>query len=138
MIAVVITPETLPPLFPEWQRTDIGAELVFHGIVRDEEQGRPIRALYYEHYAGMAERQLERLAAEAAAIFDLDYLVCIHRVGEIAAGEASLRVVMRARHRAAALEAMAWFISALKRDVPIWKWGVAPDGTRFPSSGAGA
>lgn len=138
MISILITSDPLPALAPEWQRTDFGAELVFHGIVRDVEQGRPIRALYYEHYSGMAERELERLAADATAQFGLLDLICIHRIGEVAAGEASLRVVMRARHRAATLDAMAWFINALKRDAPIWKWGVAPDGSRFPSGSGGA
>ena len=137
MIAISLTPHPLGPLDPRWERTDFGAELVFHGVVRDTEGGRPITALYYEHYAGMAEQELHTIAAAAAERFDLDDLLCVHRVGEVPAGEASLRVVMRARHRAATLEAMAWFIQQLKTDVPIWKWGVAPGGERFPSGKGG-
>ncbi|GAB4312218.1 MAG: hypothetical protein Kow0059_02590 [Candidatus Sumerlaeia bacterium] len=137
MIDIQITTVEFEPLPARCGRTDCGAELVFHGVVRDSEGGEPITALFYEHYPGMAEKELRRLADEAVMRFGLDDLICHHRVGVVPAGEASLRVVMRARHRGAVLDAMAWFISALKRDVPIWKWGVRADGSRFPSQGGG-
>ena len=44
-----------------------------------------------------------------------------------------MRVTIRSTHRAEGLEAMAYFISALKKRVPIWKWAVTADGERFPS-----
>ena len=62
-------------------------------------------------------------------------LACTHRVGLVGVGEISVRVVARAPHRAEALAALAGFVDALKTDVPIWKWGVRPDGSRFPSAG---
>jgi molybdopterin synthase catalytic subunit len=112
---------------------DSGAELVFRGIVRPEEGGRAIVALDYEHYADMAARELQRLAEEAAVRFGLHEVRCVHRVGRVGVGEPSLEVVIRARHRAETLDAMAWFIGELKQRVPIWKWGVTASGERFPS-----
>jgi len=37
------------------------------------------------------------------------------------------------KHRKASLDAMEWFIAEIKKEVPIWKWGVKPDGSKFPS-----
>jgi molybdopterin synthase catalytic subunit len=117
---------------PEAAR-DAGAELVFRGIVRPEEGGQAIVALDYEHYPDMAARELRRLAEETADRFRLHELRCVQRVGRVGVGEPSLEVVIRARHRAETLDAMAWFIGELKLRVPIWKWGVTGSGGRFPS-----
>lgn len=135
MSAVVeIVSGPLPPLEPAPARSDAGAEIVFHGRVRDSEADEPIVALFYEHYEGMAERELRRLAGEAIDRFGLLDLRCLHRVGEVKVGEPSLRVAIRSRHRAEGIEALEWFVRTLKVRVPIWKWGVTADGRRFPSS----
>ncbi len=129
-----ITEDPLPPLEPDDSRVKLGAELLFHGRVRDEEEGRPIVALEYERYEGLAEKELERVALDTVERFPIDQLVCWHRIGRVGVGEASLRVVVWSCHRVEGLEAMAWFISSLKHRVPIWKWAVTADGERFPST----
>ncbi len=113
-----------------------GAEVIFHGRVRGEEQGREIVALDYEAYAEMAEKELQAIGEEVVEEFSIQDLCCDHRVGEVPVGEVSLRVVVWSRHRGAALEAVAWFVKQLKERVPIWKWGITADGERFPSRGA--
>ncbi len=113
--------------------TDSGAELIFIGRVRDTENGVPIVALDYEYYPVMAENKLEEIARKAMDHFDIQDLDCIHRIGSVPVGEASVKIAIRSRHRKAALLAMDWFINALKKDIPIWKWGIASDGKRFPS-----
>ncbi len=124
----------LPPFEPKDDRLDDGAELLFHGRVRQTEHGRPIVALDYEHYPEMAERELDRLVERALTRFDgVSALRCWHRVGEVPVGEASLRVVVWSAHRAEGFSCLAWFIDRLKRDVPIWKWALTADGERFPS-----
>ena len=100
-----------------------GAELQFYGRVREIENGKPIIALDYEYYKGMAEKELQTLGEKTMCEFSISKLDCIHRVGKIPVGEASLRVIIWSKHRLEALEAMAWFISQLKTDVPIWKNG---------------
>lgn len=123
----------LPPWTSVDDRPEDGSELLFHGRVRGEERGRPIVGLDYEHYEGMAEQELRTLAEEAAERFPISALHCWHRIGHVPVGEASLRVVVWSAHRAEGLECLGWFISELKRRVPIWKWAVTPDGARFPS-----
>lgn len=101
----------------------LGAELRFNGIVRDMEDGARIAALQYEHYEGMAEQELLRLAGVAVERFSLDALHCVHRVGRIPVGESAVVVLVRSKHRGESLEAMAWFMDELKKVVPIWKVG---------------
>ena len=90
-------------------------------------------ALEYEVYPGMAEKELNALARETARRYPVHGLVCQHRTGRVAVGEIALQVLIRSRHRAEGFEALAWFILELKKKVPIWKWAVAPDGSRIPS-----
>ena len=98
-----------------------GAVVVFDGVVRPLEDGRTLEALDYEAYRPMADRQLERLAAEAAARHGLVACLAWHSVGRVAVGEASFRLVVASAHRREALAAMDWFIDVMKKDVPIWK-----------------
>ncbi len=98
-----------------------GAKLVFEGIVRGEEAGRPIRALRYEAYRPMADRELERLALDAVRRFGVERVEAEHGLGEVPVGGCSFRLTIHARHRQEALAAAAHFIDAMKRDAPIWK-----------------
>ncbi|MDP6571200.1 MAG: molybdenum cofactor biosynthesis protein MoaE [Candidatus Marinimicrobia bacterium] len=109
---------------------DNGAELHFIGKVRSWENEKAITALEYEYYPGMAEKELQKLGEEVLDTFPIQSLKCIHRVGVIPVGEASLLVVIESPHRKEALEAMAYFISTLKKDVPIWKYAHFIDGSR--------
>lgn len=109
-----------------------GAELVFFGRVRETERGSRILGLRYEYYPTMAEAELARLARQALEQFAISALRCDHRVGDVPIGDASLQVVIHSKHRAEALQAMAWFVSELKRSVPIWKWAIYPDGRVEP------
>jgi len=120
--------------FPsEDNRQQDGAELVFNGRVRATEDDKNITALEYEYYEGMAEAELTQLAEEAMNKFPIHDLFCRHRIGRVDVGESSLHVSIWSKHRREGLDAMDWFISELKKRVPIWKWAILEDGTRIPS-----
>ena len=114
-------------------RRDEGAELVFNGRVRSTENGKLILALEYEHYSGMAEKELNGLAEKTVEKFPLRDLFCRHRIGRINIGETSLHVAIWSKHRKEGLEAMTYFITELKKRVPIWKWAILQDGEKVPS-----
>ena len=114
-------------------RKEDGAELVFNGRVRNMERGKEIIALEYEQYEGMAELELKEIAKRTCKKFPIKDLFCRHRIGIINVGEISLHVVIWSKHRREGLEAMNWFISELKKHVPIWKWAIMIDNTRVPS-----
>ena len=121
-----------------------GAVVVFEGIVRNHTRSRRTLFLDYEAYEEMALKQLQILADQAKAQFQIREVAIVHRLGRLEIGETSVLIVVASAHRAAAFEACHWLIDTLKRTVPIWKkeyfedGAVWSDGEPFPEHlGAG-
>ncbi len=122
-----------------------GAAVEFEGEVRNHSRGRRTLFLEYEAYEEMALKQMESLAEQALAQFQVRDVALVHRLGRLEIGETSVLIVVASAHRAAAFEACRWLIDTLKRTVPIWKKehfedGVVwADGEPFPTEvGAGS
>ncbi len=108
-------------------RTDIGAVVTFTGLCRDE-AGR-LAALELEHYPGMAEAEIARVASEAMARWPLQGLTAIHRHGRIEPGQNIVLVVAASSHRQAAFEAANFLMDYLKSRAPFWKKEYRADGS---------
>jgi molybdopterin synthase catalytic subunit len=108
-------------------RHDIGAVVSFAGLCRDE--GGRLAALELEHYPGMAEAEIARVAEEAARRGPLFGLVAIHRFGLIKPGEQIVLVIATSSHRRAAFEAADFLMDYLKTRAPFWKREHLADGT---------
>jgi molybdopterin synthase catalytic subunit len=106
----------------------MGGIVVFVGAVRDAARGRAIRHLEYEAYPGMAEREMERIADEAAGRWPGARVAIAHRTGHLEIGEVAVVVAAAAPHRAEAFAACRFAIDTLKERVPIWKKEFAADG----------
>jgi molybdopterin synthase catalytic subunit len=76
----------------------------------------------------MAEREMERVAEEAARRWPDARLAIGHRAGHLEIGEIAVVVAAAAPHRAEAFEACRFAIDTLKQTVPIWKKEFATDG----------
>ncbi|WP_265515537.1 molybdenum cofactor biosynthesis protein MoaE [Nitratireductor luteus] len=100
-------------------RHDIGAVVTFTGLCRDE--GGRLAALELEHYPGMAEAEIERVAREAAERWPLTGLTVIHRHGMMKPGANIVLVVAASAHRKAAFEAADFLMDYLKSRAPFWK-----------------
>ncbi len=112
---------------------DAGAELAalagdgaggvasFIGVVRAESGGQKLVAMRLEHYPGMTETMLARLADAAMARWALTGCTIIHRIGRLTPGANIVLVAAASRHRAEALAATAYLIDRLKTDAPFWK-----------------
>lgn len=98
-----------------------GAVCTFTGTVRDHSDAGSVTGLTYEAWHELAEQRLAELANEMLARWPLCRVAIVHRVGELAVGEASVIVAVSAAHRAEAFEACRHGIERLKADVPIWK-----------------
>jgi molybdopterin synthase catalytic subunit len=108
-------------------RPDVGAVVTFSGLCRDE--GGALLALELEHYPGMAEAEITRIAHEAAARWPVTGLTAIHRVGKIAPGGNIVLVIAASLHRHAAFEAASFLMDFLKTDAPFWKKEHRTDGS---------
>ena len=108
-------------------RADMGAVVAFTGFCRDE--GGRLAALELEHYPGMAEAEIARIAQEAERRWPLLGLTVIHRVGKIQPGEGIVLVLAASAHRRAAFEAAEYLMDYLKTRAPFWKREHLKDGT---------
>jgi molybdopterin synthase catalytic subunit len=108
----------------DWEMTpreEEGAQVRFLGTVRSLEAGTPIRALEYEAYAPMAEKELQRIGREVLALHGAIRLAVVHRLGEVPVGEAAVAIGVTAAHRQAAITCLGDFLDRMKSTVPIWK-----------------
>jgi molybdopterin synthase catalytic subunit len=110
--------------------SNVGAVVTFCGLCRDED-GR-LSALELEHYPGMAEAEIGRIADEAVRRWPLTGLTAIHRHGRIEPGENIVLVVAASSHRQAAFEAAAFMMDFLKTRAPFWKREHLADDTPGP------
>ncbi len=100
-------------------RADIGAVVAFTGYCRDE--GETLAVLELEHYPGMAEEEIAKIAREASRRWPLLGLTVIHRTGKIAPGEPIVLVLTASEHRQAAFDAASFLMDFLKTRAPFWK-----------------
>ncbi|AQS62157.1 Molybdopterin synthase catalytic subunit [Rhizobium rhizogenes] len=105
----------------------IGAVVAFTGLCRDD--GGTLAALELEHYPGMAEAEIGRIAKLAIERFNLLGLTAIHRHGKIAAGENIVLVIAASSHRQAAFDGANFVMDYLKTSAPFWKKEHGKDGT---------
>jgi molybdopterin synthase catalytic subunit len=98
-----------------------GAMTTFVGATRNTNDGRQVIRLEYECYAGMAEKEMVKIAAEVLARWPVIKVAMIHRLGRVDIGEASVAIAVSSGHRHAAFEACHYAINQLKETVPIWK-----------------
>lgn len=109
-----------------------GASANFIGWVRDDPQGgEPLQALRLEHYPGMTEQAMRRLAETACERFQLDKVLMWHRCGDLRVGDPIVVVAAEAAHRRAALDAVDFLMDHLKSCVPFWKQETHGGGQRW-------
>jgi molybdopterin synthase catalytic subunit len=121
MVRLQSAPIDVPALIADTRGDGDGAVSLFLGTVRNVNAGRRVLFLEYEAYAGMAEREMERIAGDAVGRFGVARVSIVHRTGRLEIGEASVAIAVAAPHRAAAMAACTFVIDTLKTSVPIWK-----------------
>ena len=114
-------PLELEKLLQETEDPGSGGLVIFCGTVRNENDGKRVRAITYEAHVPLAEKVLREIEEEALSRFDVRRCRIQHRVGRLQLSEASVIVVVRAAHRAEAFEAARYAIDELKQRAPIWK-----------------
>ena len=102
-------------------RADIGAVVSFTGFVRGTSHGEKLTSMTLEHFPGMTERELTRIAEEAKTRWPLNAVTIVHRFGELKPGERIVLVATASSHRRAAFEAAEFLMDYLKTHAPFWK-----------------
>ncbi len=110
------------------RRDGDGGLALFVGVVRDENEGRRVTRLEYSAYIPMAEKEMDRIAAQIAAAHPGVAVDFRHRIGSLSIGDVAVAVAAAAPHRSEAFAACRAGIEAIKARVPIWKKEFGPDG----------
>lgn len=97
-----------------------GAVVTFTGLVRDSDEGS-LSVMEIEHYPGMTERALTKIAEEAMDRWSLADALVIHRYGKMVPGDQIMMVATASRHRKDAFEAAEFLMDYLKSRAPFWK-----------------
>ena len=109
----------------------VGAVVTFIGYVREFNDGLDVSGLYLEHFPGMTEKSLAKIAHDANSRWPLLKVDIIHRVGRLEPGEPIVFVGTASAHRQAAFEACAFIMDYLKTRAPFWKKEDTPQGPRW-------
>jgi molybdopterin synthase catalytic subunit len=115
---------------------DAGCTLVFHGKVREHGQAKEVVRLEYQAYETMVGEELERIAEETLAAFDVSRIALEHSVGVILPGQRSVAVAIAAPHRREVFAAAAHYMDELKARAPLWKCEVYTDGSVWKGQGS--
>ncbi len=108
-----------------------GATALFIGTMRDFNEGDDVQIMTLEHYPGMTEKHLEKIAAEAQKRWDIIDSLIIHRVGDMFPDDPIVLVAVWSAHRAAAFDASRYLMEELKSRAPFWKKEQLSEGSRW-------
>ena len=101
-----------------------GAEILFLGTVRNENDGQPVEAVNYDGHLVLGEKILHDICVEAqkaeSTNQDLNFWV-EHRLGLLQVGDVSLIIHITSPHRDAAYKASRYVIEQIKLRLPVWK-----------------
>ena len=109
----------------------VGAVVAFIGMVRDLNLAEDVVALELEHYPGMTEKSVLRIAEQAAQRWSLQAARIVHRVGKMYPGDQIVMVLTASAHRGDAYEANQFMMDYLKTEAPFWKKEWTPEGPRW-------
>lgn len=113
------------------RRDGDGGLALFVGVVRDHNDGKSVTRLEYSAYIPMAEKEMDRIAAEIERAHPGARVAFRHRLGSLAIGNVAVAVAAAAPHREEAFAACRAGIEAIKARVPIWKKEFGPDGSSW-------
>jgi molybdopterin synthase catalytic subunit len=108
-------------VFKELSDPKSGGICVFVGTVREFTKEEEVVSLEFETYAKMALKEMDKIAVDAIAKWNLNKVIIRHAIG-LKEVEAPVVVVgASSAHRDACFEASRYLIDTLKKTVPIWK-----------------
>jgi molybdopterin synthase catalytic subunit len=130
MITALVTKEkiSVSSLTQSLKTHQAGAVASFSGDVRDNDADKSVTSLTYEVHPS-AQSVIDEITHRIAAKHDVLGVAVAHRYGEIPIGETAFAVVVSAVHRGPAFAACEEIVSAVKSELPIWKYQVFADGT---------
>jgi len=98
-----------------------GGIFVFEGRVRLSNNKKLVKHIEYECHYPLAYNVFQHLIIKIKKKFQLNFFLCVHRVGKVKAGECALWIGLRSIHRDDSIAACDHIITYIKNKFPIWK-----------------
>jgi molybdopterin synthase catalytic subunit len=114
--------------------SDGGAIVVFAGLVRDRFEDNEIQGLQLEHYPGMTEASMKKIAEYAVKKWSLLDVLIIHRVGLLKPSDQIVLVMVGSGHRPDAFAACECIMDFLKTEAVFWKKEQGTEQSRWVES----
>lgn len=105
-----------------------GGEFVGYGDFND---GLDVAGMFLEHYPGMTEKALGKIASEAEQRWPLLKLDVLHRIGALEPGEPIVFVGAASAHRQAAFDACAFVMDYPENPRTVLEEENTSDGPRW-------
>ncbi len=103
------------------KQANVGAVVIFSGVVRDNADKPSLLAMTLEHYPGMTEMEIAAIIEEAKRRWPIAGVRVIHRIGRLLPEENIVFVGVASAHRQPAFDGAAFIMDYLKTKAPFWK-----------------
>ena len=110
---------------------NVGAVLVFLGVVRGTSSGKRVLRLEYEAHGELAPKVLLELLEEAKAKHGIIDGVIEHKIGAAGVGEPVMCIAVASEHRQEGFRALVELVERVKQEAPIWKKEVTEEGEHW-------
>jgi len=107
---------------------EIGAIVVFVGVVRGTRRDEKVLRLEYEAHETLARRVMKDMLLDVKATYGIIDAVVEHRTGDVPVGEDVMYVLVASKHREEGLRALTEMVERVKHEVPIWKKEITEKG----------
>ena len=99
-----------------------GAQSIFVGRVRNENNGKKVKAVTYDAHGKMVAKSFESICNTAKSKFDLNSRIFLeHAIGYVSLGEISIVIAVGAGHRDEVFKICRYILEEVKHKSPIWK-----------------
>ena len=99
-----------------------GAQSIFVGRVRNENNGKKVKAVTYDVHEQMVIKSFKSICNTAKNKIDSNSRIFLeHAIGYVPQGEISIIIAVACSHRAEAYDLSRYIIEEIKKKSPIWK-----------------
>jgi len=106
-----------------------GAEAIFVGKVRNENDGKEVTAVTYDIHDEAAIKSFQSICNNAKDKFDKNAKIFLeHAKGYVPVGEISILIAVSSGHRDEAFKICRYILEEIKHKSPIWKQEHYTDG----------
>lgn len=121
MIKIVEKAINVQEVIEDARGDECGAMNVFIGTVRNRNEGKRVKSIFYDAYKKMAEKTLKEIADGIKRKWKTERVSIVHRIGKLKVGEISVVIAIGTPHRKEGFQACRYAIEEIKSCLPIWK-----------------